>query len=107
MHPIISLSIATNIMAAITGSASGGLGIILATLSAKYLALGLSPELIHRVATMSAGCFDAMPHNGVVITFFAVAGLTHMNSYRHLFFSHIVATLLTLVIVIPLGIVMY
>jgi H+/gluconate symporter-like permease len=107
MHPVVSLAIATNIMAAITGSASGGLGIILATLSQKYLALGLSPELIHRVATMSAGCFDAMPHNGVVITFFAVAGLTHMNSYRHLFFSHIVATLLTLIIVIPLGIMMY
>jgi H+/gluconate symporter-like permease len=107
MHPIISLSIATNIMAAITGSASGGLGIILETLSAKYVALGLSPELIHRVATMSAGCFDAMPHNGVVITFLAIAGLTHMNSYKHMFFGHIVATLCTLVIVIPLGIVMY
>ena len=107
MHPIISLSIATNIMCAITGSASGGLGIILATLSAKYVALGLNPELIHRISTMSAGCFDAMPHNGVVITFFAVAGLTHMNSYKHMFFSHIIATLLTLIIVIPLGIVMY
>lgn len=107
MHPIISLSIATNIMCAITGSASGGLGIILATLSAKYVALGLNPELIHRISTMSAGCFDAMPHNGVVITFFAVAGLTHMNSYKHMFFGHIIATLLTLIIVIPLGIMMY
>ena len=107
MHPIISLSIATNIMCAITGSASGGLGIILATLSAKYVALGLNPELIHRISTMSAGCFDAMPHNGVVITFFAVAGLTHMNSYKHMFFGHIIATLLTLLIVIPLGIMMY
>jgi H+/gluconate symporter-like permease len=56
---------------------------------------------------MSAGCFDAMPHNGVVITFLAIAGLTHMNSYKHIFFAHIVATLLTLVIVIPLGIMMY
>jgi H+/gluconate symporter-like permease len=107
MHPIVSLSIATNIMAAITGSASGGLGIILETLSAKYVALGLSPELIHRVATMSAGCFDSMPHNGVVITFMAIAGLTHMNSYKHMFFGHIIATLCTLIIVIPLGIMMY
>jgi H+/gluconate symporter-like permease len=94
-------------MAAITGSASGGLGIILETLSAKYVALGLSPELIHRVATMSAGCFDSMPHNGVVITFLAIAGLTHMNSYKHMFFGHIIATLCTLIIVIPLGIIMY
>ncbi len=107
MHPIVSLAIATNVMAAITGSASGGLGIILETLSAKYLALGLSPELIHRVSTMSAGCFDAMPHNGVVITFLAIAGLTHMTAYKHIFFAHIIATLLTLIIVIPLGIMMY
>jgi H+/gluconate symporter-like permease len=43
MHPIVSLAIATNMMAGITGSASGGLGIILETLAPKYLALGLSP----------------------------------------------------------------
>ena len=72
MHPIISLSVATNIMAAITGSASGGLGIILETMAPKYLALGLSPDLIHRIAAMSSGAFDAMPHNGAVITMLAV-----------------------------------
>ncbi|MCX7816414.1 MAG: hypothetical protein N2317_02730 [Syntrophales bacterium] len=107
MHPIISLSIATNIMAGITGSASGGLGIILETLIPKYLALNLSPELIHRIATMSAGCFDALPHNGVVITFLAVTGLTHVNAYRHIFWGHIIATLIALFVVIPLGIMIY
>jgi H+/gluconate symporter-like permease len=107
MHPIVSLAIATNMMAGITGSASGGLGIILETLAPKYLALGLSPDLIHRVATMSAGCFDALPHNGVVITFLAVTGLTHMNGYKHIWWGHIVATVIALLIVIPLGIMIY
>lgn len=107
MHPIISLSIATNMMAGITGSASGGLGIILETLAPKYLALGLNPELIHRIATMSAGCFDALPHNGVVITTLAVTGLTHVNAYKHIFWGHIVATILALLIVIPLGVMIY
>ncbi|MDD5234181.1 MAG: hypothetical protein PHG91_12370 [Syntrophales bacterium] len=107
MNPVISLSIATNAMAGITGSASGGLGIILETLASKYLALGLSPELIHRISVMSAGCFDALPHNGVVITFLAVTGLTHMNAYKHIFWGHIVATLIALLIVIPLGVVIY
>lgn len=107
MHPIVSLSIATNVMAAITGSASGGLGIVLETLAKQYVGLGLPPELIHRVATISAGCFDAMPHNGVIITFLAVAGLTHMNSYKHVFFAHIVATLVALMVVIPIGIAIY
>jgi len=107
MNPIVSLSIATNVMAAITGSASGGLGIVLETLSKQYLDMGLNPELIHRIATISSGCFDAMPHNGVVITFLAVAGLTHMNAYKHVFFAHIVSALLALLIVIPLGILLY
>jgi H+/gluconate symporter-like permease len=107
MNPVISLSIAANVMAAICGSASGGLGIFLETMSKQYLALGLPPELVHRVATMSAGCFDAMPHNGVVITFLAISGLTHANAYRHTFWAHIMATVLTLIIVIPLGILIY
>ncbi len=107
MHPIISLSLATNIMAGITGSASGGMGIILETLAPKYLALGLSPELVHRIVAMSSGCFDAMPHNGVVITILAVCGLTHVQAYRHIWWGHVVATLIALFIVIPLGILIY
>ncbi|MGD1153188.1 MAG: GntP family permease [Syntrophales bacterium] len=107
MHPIISLSVATNIMAAITGSASGGLGIILETMAPKYLALGLSPDLIHRVAAMSSGAWDAMPHNGVVITVLAVCGLVHANAYKHIFWGHVIATTIALFFAIPLGIMIY
>ena len=107
MHPIVSLSIATNVMAAITGSASGGMGIVLETLAPKYLALGLSPDLVHRIVVMSSGCFDAMPHNGAVITMLAVAGLTHRQAYKHIFVGHVLATLAALLIVIPLGILIY
>ncbi|MGA2403251.1 MAG: Na+/H+ antiporter NhaC family protein [Syntrophobacteraceae bacterium] len=107
MHPIISLAIATNVMAAITGSASGGLGIIMETLVPKYLALGLSPDLIHRIATMASGAFDAMPHNGAVITMLAVAGLTHKNAYKHFFFGHVVADTIGLILALPVGIWIY
>jgi H+/gluconate symporter-like permease len=107
MHPIVSLSIATNIMAAITGSASGGLGIVLETLAPKYLAMGLSPDLVHRIVVMSSGCFDAMPHNGAVITMLAVAGLTHKQAYKHIFIGHVLATLVALMVVIPLGVLIY
>jgi H+/gluconate symporter-like permease len=106
-HPIISLSIATNIMAGISGSASGGLGIIMETIVPKYLALGLSPDLVHRISVMSAGAFDALPHNGVVITTLAVTGLTHAAAYRHIWWGHVVATTIALVVVIPVGILLY
>lgn len=106
-HPIASLSVAVNLMAGVTGSASGGLGIVLETLAPKYLAMGLNPELVHRIAVISAGAFDALPHNGVVITSLAVCGLTHKNAYHHVFFCHVVASLLALFVIVPLGIAMY
>jgi H+/gluconate symporter-like permease len=107
MHPIISLAAATATMAAITGSASGGLGIILETMVPKYVALGLNPEMIHRVVTMSSGSFDGKPQNGAVITFLAISGLFHYNAYKHIFWCHVMATLLSLLVTIPLGIMIY
>jgi len=106
-HPTVSLAIAVNLLAGITGSASGGLGIVLETLSGKYLAMGLSPDLLHRIAVIAAGVFDALPHNGVVITSLAVCGLTHKNAYRHIWWTHCMAGLLALCIMIPLGILLY
>lgn len=106
-NPILSLAVGTNLMAAITGSASGGLGIVMEVLAPTYLNLGLSPELVHRIAAIAAGCCDAMPHNGGVITMLALTGLTHAQGYRHIFWAHIVATLCALCIVIPIGIMIY
>jgi H+/gluconate symporter-like permease len=106
-HPVISLAIATNIMAGLTGSASGGLGIIMETLVPKYLAMGINPDLIHRIAAMASGGFDAMPHNGAVITMLAVSGLTHKEAYKHLFFGHVIADTLGLIVALPVGIWIY
>ena len=39
--PLLQLAIATNVVAGIAGSASGGLGIALQTLAPRYLAMGL------------------------------------------------------------------
>lgn len=48
--PIVQLVVATNIIAGITGSASGGLAIALETFGQRFLDMGISPEIIHRVA---------------------------------------------------------
>lgn len=106
-NPIISLTIATYLMTGITGSASGGLGIVLETLIGKYIAMGLNPEMLHRVVAIAAGSFDAMPHNGVVITTLAVAGLTHRQAYKHIWYSHVVSTFFAMFIVGALAIALY
>jgi len=103
--PTISLAIVTNVLVAITGSASGGLGIAMEALSAKYLTTGVDPAIIHRIAAIASSGFDAMPHNGAVITFFAVAGLTHRNAYKHVFFTAVLAPvggLIAVLLLLPL-----
>ena len=84
-YPLISEALSINVLAGITGSASGGLSIALDALAESYLQLadvaGLSPELLHRVATMASGGFDTLPHNGAVITLLAICRLDHRRSY--------------------------
>ena len=84
-YPLISEAVSINILAGITGSASGGLSIALDALAESYLQLaelaGISPELLHRVATMASGGFDTLPHNGAVITLLAICRLDHRRSY--------------------------
>jgi H+/gluconate symporter-like permease len=52
--PLVSLAVATNVLAALTGSASGGLTIALDALGETYMVLaagaGLDPGLLHRSA---------------------------------------------------------
>ncbi|NMQ20596.1 GntP family permease [Candidatus Competibacter phosphatis] len=106
-NPLISEAVAVNVLAGITGSASGGMSIALSTLGPRYLELanaaGISPELLHRVAVMSSGCFDSLPHNGAVITLLGICRLTHRQSYFDIFMVSVVIPLSALVVVITLG----
>ncbi|MDT0634828.1 GntP family permease [Spectribacter hydrogenoxidans] len=84
-NPLISEMVAVNVLAGITGSASGGLGIALSALGETYnelaATLGVNPEYMHRIASMSSGGFDSLPHNGAVITLLTICGLTHRQAY--------------------------
>jgi H+/gluconate symporter-like permease len=105
--PLVSLAVATNILAALTGSASGGLTIALDALGETYVRLaaehGIDPALMHRVAAIGSGTLDSLPHNGAVVTLLAVCGSTHGRSYRDIFMVAIVGALVALVAVILLG----
>src|SRR5262249_58397743 len=61
--PLVSLAVSTNVLAALTGSASGGLTIALGALGETYMRIaaeqGIDPALMHRVAVVGAG---APPH---------------------------------------------
>ena len=105
--PLVSLAVATNVLAALTGSASGGLTIALDALGGIYLQraaeTGLDPALLHRVAVIGSGTLDSLPHTGAVVTLLAVCGSTHRDSYRDIVIVGIVGPILALTAVIMLG----
>ena len=105
--PLVSLAVATNVLAALTGSASGGLTIALNSLGGVYMKIaaeqGIDPGLMHRVAVIGAGTLDMLPHNGAVVTVLAVCGATHRESYFDIVMVGIVSSLVALAAVIGLG----
>jgi H+/gluconate symporter-like permease len=105
--PLVSLAVATNLLAALTGSASGGLTIALDALGATYLeraaSIGLDPALLHRVAVIGSGTLDSLPHNGAVVTLLAVCGSTHRESYRDIVIVGIIGPIIALAAVIAIG----
>jgi H+/gluconate symporter-like permease len=83
------------------------MSIALSTLGETYLQMaetaGISPELLHRVASMAAGAFDTLPHNGAVITLLAITQLTHRDSYANIFVVSVVVPAFATIAVIMLG----
>lgn len=106
-NPLISLSVAVNLLAGVTGSASGGMSIALQTLGSNYLemarAADISPELLHRVTAIATGGLDSLPHNGAVITLLAICKLTHRQSYFDILVVAVLAPLVALAVVVTLG----
>ncbi|SPL71132.1 GntP family permease [Acinetobacter stercoris] len=87
--PLLNEAITINILAGITGSASGGLSIALGAMADQFHAMAIQAniplEVMHRVASMASGGMDTLPHNGAVITLLAVTGLTHREAYKDIF----------------------
>ncbi|MBI4908233.1 MAG: GntP family permease [Acidobacteria bacterium] len=88
-QPLVNAAVTTTTLAGITGSASGGMSIALASMGQTYLeraqAAGIPAEVLHRVTAMASGGMDSLPHNGAIITLLAVTGMTHRESYRDIF----------------------
>jgi H+/gluconate symporter-like permease len=87
--PVVSLWLVVTVLAAMTGSASGGMSLTLGAMGDYYAsaaqAAHINPEIMHRIAAMGSAAMDLLPHNGAVITLFAICGLTHKQSYFDLF----------------------
>ena len=88
--PIFQLFIAVNVAAGVAGSASAALGIGMTMFADKFLAMGISPDIIHRISVMSSGGLDSLPHSSGTASALGVAQLTHKEGYMHVFWLNTV-----------------
>lgn len=105
--PLISLTVLTSAMSAITGSSSGALGIVMPNFSEYYLSTGLNPEMIHRVAAVASNILTIVPQSGVLLTFLSLTGLNHKTGFKQAFTTVLLGTLIAEIIIIIVGSLMY
>lgn len=104
---LITQAVATNVLCGITASASGGLSIALTALGSTYTdmaaAANISPEVMHRIASLAASGLDTLPHNGAVITLLGICGLTHRQSYKDIGVTTVAIPIFTTAIMVALA----
>lgn len=105
--PLYSLASTTGILAIATGSAAGALGIVMEAFSDIYLAAGVNPEAIHRIAAIASGGLSCMPYSGGTFTLLAITGLTHKEAYRHILAIGMIGHLIALAVALPLAVWLY
>ena len=96
-NPLVNEAVTITALAAMTGSAIGGLSIALGAMGDTFIqaahAANIPLEVFHRIASMASGGMDTLPHNGAVITLLTVTGLTHRQSYKDIFAITIIKTI--------------
>ncbi|MDB9823479.1 hypothetical protein OAC89_07260 [Deltaproteobacteria bacterium] len=101
--PLWSFALAVGVLAGVGGSAPGGIGIALPLLAPTYIdQLGVSPEALHRIATIASTTFDTLPSNAGVIWLMAMAGLTHKQAYGPLGVCTVIMTAVATLILLVL-----
>lgn len=83
--PLIQLCLATNLVAGITGSASGGEAIALNLFADRFVQMGINPDVVHRVVAVSCYGLDSMPYNGSAINRLNYTNLDYKRGYIHEF----------------------
>lgn len=107
LNPVISLSIASAFAGGMTGNGGGGADVAMSLLSGQYLAMGVHPEIMHRIVAIATAGFSCLPHNGMQITIMDTCGYSARQCYQYIFVSTVLCSLLCLVLANLVGCVIY
>lgn len=103
VNPVISLGLACAFAGSMTGNGGGGADVAMNLLSAQYLAMGVGPQLLHRIAAIATAGFSCLPNNGMLITIINTCGYTAKDSYKDIFISTVLCSFVSLAMAILLG----
>jgi H+/gluconate symporter-like permease len=87
----LGIFISIQLMAMVTGNSPGTLSVFLNNFAPGYLAMGMNPAVVHRIATTSCMGFDCMPHNPGTITYLRTFHLSYREAYIDVFMCCCVA----------------
>lgn len=89
-HPYVKGIMSTAVISGITGSSSGGLRLTLESLTDYFVSSGCNLDILHRLMAVAAGSLDTLPHSSGLFLTLPLLGLTHKDSYRHIFWISVV-----------------
>lgn len=101
----VSAAVSVCLLAGVTGSASGGMKIALGSeaLVENWLASGADPSALHRIASVSSGGLDSLPHCGGILATLEVCKETHSRSYIHIFVTTVIIPIIATAIIVLLA----
>lgn len=106
-NPLIIFGIATTLLCGLNASGMGGLATTLSVLAEPFMAMGVNPEILHRVGVIASVGLDSLPHSGGIVAVLQICGVSYKDGYKHLFVVTVVITLLALALSIVLGNILY
>lgn len=83
LPPAFQIFLCVNIVAALTSSSTSAVGVIFETFGERFLATGMAPAAIHRVATVTALSLNTLPHSVGVCNAAGASKLTIGEIYKH------------------------
>lgn len=82
LHPYLTEIISINLLAGVTASAPAGIEIFMQSLSEPFLALGMDPEIMHRLAPIAAFGLNSLPHSPSIVIALSYMGVTFKEGYK-------------------------
>ncbi|WP_368178935.1 GntP family permease [Anaerotruncus colihominis] len=99
-NPYIFAFVAVAAIAAVSGSATGGVRFVLDSFKDTLLAMGGRPASLVRVICVSSLTFDSMPHNSAIVLTLNACNVTHKEGYKHLAVTTVLNTTIAAIIAI-------